>query len=359
MHIEKRPSKKGFRYRVRVALQGYPLQTKTFSKKSDAVEWGRALEADLSRGILGSPRSFEITLSQAIRRFKEERPPGYGAWLFDRRNWRILSWWEEEMGRSKLSDLRPRDIIEARERIRKGINRRVASKSEEKPRSPSTVNTYIAGISTVLQVSLELWGWIEENPCRKIRRLRVDNERVRTLSEDEKSRLFKVCSDDDELMDVILLALLTGARQGELCELKWDHIDFEGGLLFFMNTKNKTHRVLPLSEEMLVIFQKRRLNSFFAGSEWVFPDKVGDGPITVKYRFRKRVKKAGIEDFRFHDLRHCAGSALTRANVPEMKIQKIMGHKTVQMTKRYSHLRPSDIKKEVSLLAEAAKEKIE
>ena len=90
-----------------------------------------------------------------------------------------------------------------------------------------------------------------------------------------------------------------------------------------------------------------------------FPDKVGDGPITVKYRFRKRVKKAGIEDFRFHDLRHCAGSALTRANVPEMKIQKIMGHKTVQMTKRYSHLRPSDIKKEVSLLAEAAKEKIE
>ena len=92
MHIEKRPSKKGFRYRVRVALQGYPLHTKTFSKKSDAVEWGRALEADLSRGILGSPRSFEITLSQAIRRFKEERPPGYGAWLFDRRNWRILSW---------------------------------------------------------------------------------------------------------------------------------------------------------------------------------------------------------------------------------------------------------------------------
>ena len=103
------------------------------------------------------------------------------------------------------------------------------------------------------------------------------------------------------------MALLTGARQGEICELKWDHVDFEGGLLFFMNTKNKTHRVLPLSEEMLVVFKKRRLNSFFAGSEWVFPDKVGDGPITVKYRFRKRVKKAGIEDFRFHDLRHCAG----------------------------------------------------
>ena len=69
------------------------------------------------------------------------------------------------------------------------------------------------------------------------------------------------------------------------------------------------------------------------------------------------MKEAGIKDFRFHDLRHCAGSALTRANVPEMKIQSILGHKTVQMTKRYSHLRPSDVERELDFLAEALRDK--
>ena len=104
MHIEKRPSKRGYRYGVRVAIQGYPLKTKTFAKKSEAVDWGRSLEADLSRGKLGTPQSFGITLSKAISRFKEERPPGYGEWLLDRRNLRILKWWDEEMGKFNLNE---------------------------------------------------------------------------------------------------------------------------------------------------------------------------------------------------------------------------------------------------------------
>ena len=257
------------------------------------------------------------------------------------------------MGEFKLNELRPKDIVCARDRIRKGISRKTSESGVEKIRSNSTVNTYIAGISTVLQVSLELWGWIEENPCRKIRRLPVDNERVRFLEEDEKRRLFDACSSDQDLMDVVLLALLTGGRQSEICGLKWEHVDFDEGLLYFMETKNKTNRALPLNEEILEIFKKRRLNSVFKGSSWVFPDEGGEKPITVKYRFRRKVKQAGIKDFRFHDLRHCAGSALTRANVSEIKIQSILGHKSVQMTKRYSHLRPSDVSREVDLLAEA------
>ena len=167
MHIEKRPSKKGYRYRVRVAIQGYPLQTKTFTKKSEAVDWGRSLEADLSRGKLGTPQSFGITLSKAISRFKEERPPGYGEWLLDRRNLRILKWWDEEMGKFNLNELRPKDIVNARDRIRRGEGRKNLNNKDQKPRSNSTVNTYIAGISTVLKVSLELWGVDRGEPLQK------------------------------------------------------------------------------------------------------------------------------------------------------------------------------------------------
>ncbi len=102
MHIEMRPSKKSYRYRVRVAIQGYPLKTKTFAKKSEAVDWGRSLVADLSRGKLGTPQSFGISLSKAISRFKEERPPGYGEWLLDWRNHRILKWWDIVLGGFEL-----------------------------------------------------------------------------------------------------------------------------------------------------------------------------------------------------------------------------------------------------------------
>ena len=95
MHIEKRKSSKGFSYRARISVQGYPLQTKTFKTKKEALEWGREIEADLSRGRLGSPKSFGVTLERAINSFRDEKPDGYGKWLHDKRNQNILKWWEE------------------------------------------------------------------------------------------------------------------------------------------------------------------------------------------------------------------------------------------------------------------------
>ena len=149
------------------------------------------------------------------------------------------------MGKFNLNELRPKDIVNARDRIRRGEGRKNLNNKDLKPRSNSTVNTYIAGISTVLQVSLELWGWIEENPCRKIRRLPVDNQRVRYLEPDERERLLEVCRNDKDLMDVVCLALLTGARQSEICCLRWEHVGFDERLLFFMDTKIKpTERFL-------------------------------------------------------------------------------------------------------------------
>ena len=85
----------------------------------------------------------------------------------------------------------------------------------------------------------------------------------------------------------------------------------------------------------------------------LFPSKDLDQPIDVKHRFRRRCKNAGIENFRFHDLRHCAGSALARAGIPERMMQAILGHKTAQMIKLYSHLRPSDLGSGITVLSEA------
>ena len=353
MHIEKRKSSKGFSYRARISVQGYPLQTKTFKTKKEALEWGREIEADLSRGRLGSPKSFGVTLERAINRFRNEKPDGYGKWLHDKRNQNVLRWWEEHYGDFTLSELRPTDIVRARDLIRNGHGLISKNTSLKKGRAPSTANTYVAGISTVIQASLELWGWVEENPCRKIKRLSLNNSRVRFLSKEEKDKLFEECSKDKDLMDVVLIALLTGARQGEIIGLRWEDIDFDDGLLYFRRTKNKEIRVLPISEALESILKERKLLNIFKKTSLLFPSKDLDQPIDVKHRFRRRCKNAGIENFRFHDLRHCAGSALARAGIPERMMQAILGHKTAQMTKLYSHLRPSDLGSGITVLSEA------
>ena len=151
LHIEKRKPPKGFSYRARITFQGYPLKTKTFKTKKKALEWGREIEADLSRGKLGSPESFGVTLEKAINRFRDEKPDGYGKWLHDKMNQNVLRWWEGHYRDFTLSELRPTDIVCARDLIRNGHGLISKNTSLKKGRAPSTANTYVAGISSVIQ----------------------------------------------------------------------------------------------------------------------------------------------------------------------------------------------------------------
>ena len=90
-------------------------------------------------------------------------------------------------------------------------------------------------------------------------------------------------------------------------------------------------------------------------NDWVFPAEKSDGPVDVSHRFGRYAKKAGLEDFRFHDLRHSAASAMARAGVPERQMQEVLGHKSVAMTKRYTHLRPSELDGAVAAMGTSIK----
>ncbi|MBU1207680.1 MAG: site-specific integrase [Proteobacteria bacterium] len=140
-----------------------------------------------------------------------------------------------------------------------------------------------------------------------------------------------------------MVALTTGMRRGEILGLKWDYIRLESRFSILPITKNNTSRVVPINDTLY-----RILAEMPQKSGYVF----GNGkPITdIKHSFTSACRKAGITDFRFHDLRHTYASHLAIRGVHIRALQELLGHKTLAMTQRYSHLAPEQLQNAVKLL---------
>ena len=163
--------------------------------------------------------------------------------------------------------------------------------------------------------------------------------RVRFLSNDELTALLEACRDSScgYLYPAVMLALTTGMRRGEQFGLTWEDVDFERGWITLGVTKNKQRRGVPLVggalEELRSLGRVRRIDTAF-----VFPSHNGKKPLDIRLPFTNALKRAGITDFHWHDLRHCAASYLAMSGVPLKVIGKLLGHSTSAMTDRYSHL---------------------
>ena len=183
------------------------------------------------------------------------------------------------------------------------------------------------------------WGWLEENPMRKVKKRTESKGRIRFLSKNEQTALLKACKEVNcpYLYIVTVLALSTSARFSEIMTLKWKEVDFERKVIAFMDTKNGDDRPVPLAEyayNILLEHSKiRKINSNF-----VFPRKDGKAPLELRKQWYIAIKKADIKDFKFHDLRHTAASNLAMSGASLTDLSHILGHKTLQMVKRYSHL---------------------
>ena len=163
--------------------------------------------------------------------------------------------------------------------------------------------------------------------------------RVRSLSDDERRRLLDECrqSANRYLYPVVLLALSTGARRGELLSLTWPQADLSRALIVLHETKNSDRRVLPLAGPALAAVRElakvRRLDTAL-----VFPRENGQVPVDITGAFNSAVERAGMEDFRFHDLRHSCASYLAMSGASLAEIAEVLGHRTLLMVRRYAHL---------------------
>jgi integrase len=179
------------------------------------------------------------------------------------------------------------------------------------------------------------WGKAVDNPVTHQKPLRAKNRRLRYLSQEELPRLLSAA--DESLRPILLVALHTGVRRGELFALLWPDVDFRLGMVRVLHSKNGERREIPMSETLRTTLQAlpRHL-----ASDYVFPGKTGQGVVDIRKRFHRALQEAGIAGFVFHDLRHTFASYLVMAGVDLMTVKEFLGHKDLKMTLRYAHLAP-------------------
>lgn len=329
--IEKRKSEGGVTFRVKVRLKGYPVQTATFQRLTDARRWAQQTESAIQEGRHFKTREAKRhTLAELIDRYIESVLPHKKSAHEQKRH---LLWWKEELGSYTLADITSARISEKRDVLLAGTTVR------KELRSPATANRYLAALSHVFTVGAKEWGWVESNPLSNVRKLKEPRGRIRFLSDEERQVLLKVCmeSSNSFLYLIVVVALSTGARRGEILNLRWQDIDFKRSVITLHETKNSERRVLPLvghACQLMLAHQKvRRIDSDF-----VFSAQRGDKPINIRDAWETAIEKANLEDFRFHDLRHSAASYLAMNGASLAEIAEVLGHKTLQMVKRYAHL---------------------
>ncbi len=195
------------------------------------------------------------------------------------------------------------------------------------------------------------WELISEDVLkrvRKVKQLKGENKRLRYLSEEEAERLISACSK--EIRPIIITALNTGMRKSEILHLTWDRVDLKNRIILLDKTKNGERREIPINQTLYDalsgITRHIKCDYVFYNPETLKPF------YDIKKSFAGALKKAHIIDFHFHDLRHTFASSLVMAGVDLATIQKLLGHKTINMTLRYAHLSNVHLKDAVNILDE-------
>ena len=365
--IRERKSASGVKsYHVQVRIRGFPPQTQTFKSKTLAKEWAALTETDLKAGRL-LPRVIaeRYTVSDLLTRYRKEVLPLKKA-KFIRDQTVHLDWWEAKLGRYSLAQLNSNVIGQARIALstesigKKSVkvqtkdakgNTITKTVQEDRVRAPATVVRYMGALSHALNTAVNEWGWIDKSPMIGVRKPKVDNERRRFLSDEEIQRVLTEAkgSENRFLYTVVLLALSTGMRLTEIMSLRWRNVLVEDGaemgLLVMEKTKNGDARTSPLAEDafkaVMVLRDKAKKDNAdrVPANQLLFPsDTVENKPVEIRKAWETCRKRAELDDFRFHDLRHTAGSLLAMSGASTREIAEVLGHKTMAMAKRYSHL---------------------
>jgi len=211
--------------------------------------------------------------------------------------------------------------------------------------SPAATNRALTLLKSMFNRAIEWEKFEGVNPVTRIKLFREDNHKLRYLEKEEIRRLIDSC--EDSIRPLVIVAVNTGMRRGELFGLKLQDIDFNKGIIHLLRTKNGERRELPMNEAVKRAILESRAHST---SEYVFSTLRGNQFTVIKRPFARALKMAVIENFRFHDLRHTFASQLAMASVDLNTIRELMGHKSLKMTLRYAHLSSNHKNQAVDLL---------
>jgi integrase len=339
-------------YRVQVRLKGHPTQSQTFRSRKDAERWAASIEsAILERRHFPHTRAQRISFEVLARRYCENILVDAGASTRATAQHHI-SWWLDSFGRLTLTEITPDRIAEARDALAsqaftRGKLRKSTDGREIIPRSyrrsGATVNRYLATLSHIFTTAVMEWRLIDRNPVRDISKKKESRGRIRFLRDEERQALLDACGRSawPALQTLIYLAISTGARRGELIRLQWTDVALgpPAPQAIIQDTKNGDPRRLPLVGKALEAIRALELANNGL-SRFVFPSRRDpDKPYAAfDAHWYAALETARISDFRFHDLRHTCASYLASQGASLLEIADVLGHRTMAMVKRYSHL---------------------
>jgi integrase len=323
-HIIKVDLKSGeTRYRTILTKSGKGIKTKTFRRKQDARIWG-------NRAVLESQEHVAKGIKPCTIKFSRLADEYMRCWTGkDHDRIRLVLWWEKRLDKYLLSDITP-------ELIRDTLK-------PKRSQAPATYNKHLAVLSAILDYATLLQEddsileqYIDDNPCKRVRSLKVDNKIVRYLSDEEKPRLLKAAKAiGGKFYLKVLMALTTGMRKGELDQLRCHDIDFDKGLALLADTKNGMPRHTPIPSVIMSELKKHRE----IGNGLLFPSSTDPNkPFDFRKQWANCLKAANIKNFRWHDMRHDTASTLARDGRTLKEIAEILGHKSLASTDRYTHL---------------------
>jgi integrase len=370
--IQKREGKKGPSYRVMVRMKGFPMQVKTFKRLTDAKQWAQDTESGIRKGEVKNVvrTAATKTLQDVIDRFRKEVFI-HRAESTKRAEGSFLAYWEKALGSYALAYITADMVSEKMaELAAAGDGRRKADEDEKtekpraapKPKSRKTLKHYRDTLAVLFKYAMQ-WGWTASSPLDGVNRItKIRNERTRYLSDEERKRLLDACktSDNEHLYPVVVFALSTGARKSEILGLTLDDLDLTRDTAVLRDTKNGDTRAVPIVHHLrdLLENQVETVNRFYgelelpADRRWLFPRRDGQEPIDIRKAWENARNTAKIKDFRFHDLRHSTASYLAMNGASLVEIAEILGHRTLQMVRRYAHLSESHVKGVVKELNE-------
>lgn len=337
--IQKRTSKEGqTSYRVQVRLKGFLPESASFERLTDAKAWAQKTEADMRAG-----RHFGSSRRHTFNELADEYLP-------HAKDKRVLAYWRGIFGADTLDTITPARISKQRDKLLSEETPRFATpatgdadKDAKRPkakRKGASVNRYLACLSVTFTYGVKTLQWVERNPCERVTKPAESKGRVRFLSDDERTALLAACKPHDDLYLAVVLALSTGARQAEIMTLRYGQIDFARQVITLTQTKNDETRALPLVSTAFSLLQERAKVRSLTDDRVFPPTGRAKKAVCLDLRqpWEKALAAAGIADFHWHDLRHTAASYLAMSGVSLVEISKILGHRTMQMVSRYSHL---------------------
>jgi excisionase family DNA binding protein len=307
-----------------------------------AEEAGLALQTEV-RKVFDRTQGIKETMRIVFSDFAKLYIDNYAK--SNKRSWRcddycIDAHLKPYFGKKDLGAITPLDVEAYRaQRLEAGIKK-------------STSNRELALLKRMFHLASD-WGYAAENPVAKVKLFsEKDNLKERVLTADEETRLLAHCLP--HLRPIVVFALNTGMRRGEILGLRWDQIDSAGKIVRVTRTKGGRDRIVPLNEAAAAVIKAQRLK---ATGSYVFPSPKGKAFMrTVDHSFWRACRLAKIVGLRFHDLRHTFATRLIRQGVDIVTVQALLGHYAVTMTQRYTHTGADEKRRAVEALARASSE---